>query len=56
MKIKYFFLVFVCFICFSCKGKQITSNNTINVKEDSKQLVDINEKNSILPLRVFKTF
>lgn len=44
MKIKYFFLVFVCFICFSCKGKQITSNNTINVKEDSKQLVDINEK------------
>lgn len=44
MKIKYFFLTFVCLICLSCKEKQIVSNNnTINSKRFSNDLIDINE-------------
>ena len=44
MKIKYLFLTFVCLICLSCKEKQTISNNhTINAKDFSNNLIDINE-------------
>lgn len=45
MKIKYFFLTFVCLICLSCKEKKqtVSNNNTINSKENSNNLMDINE-------------
>ncbi|MCR5624134.1 MAG: hypothetical protein K6G11_02710 [Lachnospiraceae bacterium] len=45
MKIKYFFLIFVCSIFLSCNEKQtVSNNNIINSKGFSNNLIDINEK------------